>query len=193
MTMTASTIEPQQVHQAIENKEPARLIDVRTPGEYASEHVEQAESMPLDQLDPEALKADNGAPLYLFCRTGNRAAQASEKLTAAGLADVRVVEGGLEGWKQAGLPVKRGKGVISLERQVRIGAGALVLIGVLLGWFVHPGLHAIALFVGGGLMFAGITDWCGMAMVLAKLPWNRRGTKPDRGAGGDGGGATCST
>ena len=176
--MTASTIEPQQVHHAIQNKEPARLIDVRTPGEYAFEHVEQAQSIPFEQLDPETLKAGNETPLYVFCRTGDRAAKAAEKLTAAGLPNVRVVEGGLERWKQEGLPVKRGKGMISLERQVRIGAGGLVLIGVLLGWLVHPGLHAIALFVGGGLLFAGITDWCGMAMMLAKLPWNQRGAKP---------------
>jgi rhodanese-related sulfurtransferase len=86
-----------------------------------------------------------------------------------------VVEGGTLAWIEAGLPVTRGTAkVISLERQVRIAAGALVLTGVLLGWFVHPPFFGLAGFVGAGLVFAGITDFCGMGLLLAKLPWNTR-------------------
>jgi hypothetical protein len=77
-------------------------------------------------------------------------------------------------WEAAGLPVTRGKKVLSLERQVRVAAGLLVLTGVILGTWVHPGFHGLAGFVGAGLVFAGLTDWCGMAMLLAKMPWNQR-------------------
>jgi rhodanese-related sulfurtransferase len=81
---------------------------------------------------------------------------------------------GMYAWEQAGLPVNRGKAVLSLERQVRIAAGLLVLTGTILGTWVHPGFYGLAAFVGAGLTFAGLTDWCGMAMLLAKMPWNQR-------------------
>ena len=86
-----------------------------------------------------------------------------------------MLEGGVTAWEQAGLPVKRGKTVLSLERQVRVAAGLLVLTGVVLGFLVHPAFFGLAAFVGAGLTFAGLTDWCGMAMLLAKMPWNQRG------------------
>ena len=172
-TMSVPTISPEGLHERMQGGERVRLIDVRTPGEYRGEHVPGAESMPLDRLDAEALKRSNGTPVFLLCRSGKRASAAHEQLAASGLTGLHVVEGGLEAWEKAGLPVERGKGVISLERQVRIGAGALVLLGVLLGWLVHPAFFGLSAFVGVGLMFAGITDWCGMAMVLAKMPWNR--------------------
>ena len=99
----------------------------------------------------------------------------AEKLEKEGFTDCQVVEGGTLGWAEAGLPVNRGTTkVISLERQVRIAAGLLVLTGVALGTWVHPGFYGISAFVGAGLTFAGITDWCGMAMLLAKMPWNQR-------------------
>lgn len=149
------------------------MIDVRTPGEYASERVEVSESIPLDKLDAEAIKSKvNGEVVYVLCRTGNRSTEAAEKLASAGV-NAQVIDGGLDAWRKAGLPVEKGKGPISLERQVRIGAGALVLIGVGLGVVVHPGFHLLAAFVGAGLVFAGVTDWCGMAKLLGRLPWNR--------------------
>lgn len=171
--MSIPTIQPDQLLRKIQRGEFVRLIDVRTPGEYRGEHVPEAESMPLDRLDAEALKRSNGTPVYLLCRSGKRASAAYEKLAAEGVTGMQVVEGGLQAWAEAGLPVERGRGVISLERQVRIGAGALVLLGVVLGWVVSPAFYGVAAFVGVGLMFAGITDWCGMARVLAKMPWNR--------------------
>jgi rhodanese-related sulfurtransferase len=111
--------------------------------------------------------------LYFICRSGSRGKQACEKLLAAGLVDVVNVEGGTVAWEQAGLPVVRGKKSISLERQVRIAAGALVLMGALLAYFAHPVWIGLAAFVGAGLMFAGITDTCGMGMILARMPWNQ--------------------
>jgi hypothetical protein len=109
----------------------------------------------------------------LVCRSGKRAEQAYQKLQATGCENLEVLDGGVIAWESAGLPVVRGVRAISLERQVRITAGLLVLLGVILGTWVHPAFYGLSAFVGAGLVFAGITDWCGMAMVLAKMPWNR--------------------
>ena len=171
--MSVPTIDPRQAQQRW-GEDHARLIDVRTPGEHRAEHVAGAELIPMDEFDAASLASGEQSPIWLLCRTGRRARDAGEKLLAAGAQNVRVVEGGLEAWREAGLATVRGKGAISLERQVRIGAGSLVLLGVGLGWLVHPGFYGLSAFVGAGLVFAGVTDYCGMAMVLAKLPWNRR-------------------
>jgi len=154
------------------------IVDVRTPAEYAKVHATGTKSVPLDQIDPVALAAlrKGDEPLYVICHSGARAAKACQKLLDAGIANVLSIEGGMVAWEQAGLPVVRGAGkVISLERQVRIAAGILVLIGAVLAWTVHPAFVGLSAFIGAGLMFAGITDTCGLAMVLAKMPWNRAG------------------
>ncbi len=114
-------------------------------------------------------------PLYVICRSGGRGRQACEKFLQAGFSNVVNVEGGTTACVEAGLPVVRGRKAISLERQVRIAAGSLVLLGAVLGWFVHPALVGLSAFVGAGLMFAGITDTCGMGMILARMPWNQCG------------------
>lgn len=154
-----------------------QLIDVRTPLEFREVHAEQAKNIPLDSLDPhEVMKSRNGSadePLYVICKGGTRGAKAQQKFIDAGYSNVINVEGGTEAWVQAGLPVVRGKKAVSLERQVRIAAGFIVLIGGLLGMFVHPYLAGISAFVGAGLMFAGITDSCAMGMMIAKMPWNQ--------------------
>jgi len=156
------------------------LVDVRTSAEFREVHAQGAQLVPLDVLDRpavEAVRGTNSGPVFLLCASGIRATKAAEKLRHAGLADVQVVEGGTNAWVAAGLPVIRGRKTISIERQVRIGAGSLVLIGTALGRFVHPGLYLLATIVGAGLVFAGVTDICGMAIVLAKAPWNRSGKK----------------
>ena len=151
------------------------MIDVRTPVEFAEVHVPQARSVPLDELKPGSLQLPKDQPVYLLCRSGQRATKAAEKFAKEGFAQPIVVEGGTLAWIDANLPVTRSTSkVISLERQVRIAAGSLVLTGVLLGWFVHRRLHLAVGFVGAGLVFAGITDFCGMGLLLAKLPWNKR-------------------
>jgi rhodanese-related sulfurtransferase len=154
------------------------LVDVRTPAEFREVHAQGAQLVPLDVLDRKAVETVRGTspgPVYLLCASGIRATKAAEKLKGAGLDDVHVVEGGTNAWVAAGLPVVRGRKTISIERQVRIGAGLLVLISTSLGWFVHPAFFLLAGFVGAGLVFAGVTDICGMAIVLAKAPWNRTG------------------
>lgn len=169
-----SFISPSQLHSS---QADALLLDVRTPGEFASAHIEGAVLHPLDRLDPATVTqlAAGKSGTVVVCQSGKRATQAAERLKAAGLSAVAVLEGGVNAWGAAGLPLTRGKGVISLERQVRIAAGTLVLTGALLGLFVHVGWIALSGFVGAGLIFAGITDTCGMGMLLARMPWNQGG------------------
>lgn len=179
-----TTISPQELSQRRNSGQLIDLIDVRTPVEFREVHVDFARNVPLDRLDAEALKSQgNGAaePLYVICRSGSRGKQACDKLAAAGL-NVVNVEGGTLAWDAAGLPVVRGKKAISLERQVRIAAGFLVLVGAVLAMTVHPYFAGLSAFVGAGLMFAGITDTCGMAMLLARMPWNQVAAEPVGGA-----------
>ena len=157
------------------------LIDVRTPAEFGEVHVDFAHNIPLDRLDAQAVTSLAGAgPIYFVCKSGTRSQKACEKLLAAGLKDVVSVEGGTVACEAAGVPVVRGHKVMSLERQVRIAAGSLVAVGAALAAFgpdapvnwkvIGAGLAG---FVGCGLVFAGITDTCGMAMLIARMPWNQ--------------------
>lgn len=175
--MNVSSITPAELEQLRREGKPIELIDVRTPVEFREVHIPFARNVPLDRLDPEAIRKERtvGAeePLYVTCRSGSRGRQGCAKLTSAGLGNVVNVEGGTQAWSEAGLPVVRGKKAISLERQVRIAAGLMVVIGVVLGWLVHPAFLGLSAFVGAGLVFAGITDTCGMGMFLARMPWNR--------------------
>jgi rhodanese-related sulfurtransferase len=175
--MNIATISPGELSQLYKVGKKMDLIDVRTPVEYRSVHVQSARNIPLDQLDPAAvMQARNGSsgePLYLICQSGSRSQKACEKFQRAGFTNVVSVEGGTNACVQSGLPVERGKKSISLERQIRIAAGSLVLTGILLGWLVYPAFFGLSAFVGAGLVFAGITDTCGMGMLLARMPWNR--------------------
>jgi rhodanese-related sulfurtransferase len=151
------------------------VIDVRTPVEFAEVRVSQARNIPLDELKPGSLQLPKDQPVYLLCRSGQRATKAADKLAKEGFSQPIVVEGGTLAWIGANLPVTRSAGkIISLERQVRIVAGSLVFFGVALGWFVHRGFYGLSAFVGAGLVFAGVTDFCGMGLLIAKLPWNKR-------------------
>jgi rhodanese-related sulfurtransferase len=161
--------------------EAINLIDVRTPAEYGEVHVDFARNVPLDRLDPKQVAADHArhvGPIYFVCRSGGRSKTACEKMIAAGVTDVVSVDGGTTACDAAGLPVVRGKKAMSLERQVRIAAGALVAIGAALAAFGPDPLWksigaGLAGFVGCGLVFAGVTDTCGMAMLISRMPWNQ--------------------
>lgn len=174
-----STVSTVSVHElaGLHSAKPVDLVDVRTPAEFREVHPEGARNLPLESLDPRRVMAERNGnskePLYLICRTGNRSAQAYRRFADAGFENVVNVEGGVQAWESAGLPVVRGKKAISLERQVRIAAGLLVLVGAMLALFVHPYFALISAFVGAGLMFSGITDTCGMALLLARMPWNQ--------------------
>ncbi len=169
-------IQAAQLNTDLQSGKRVALIDVRTPAEHGEVHIPGSHLMPLDRLDPAAVKVAAGQAdqCVLVCRSGKRAEQAYQKLQATGCGNLSILEGGVTAWESAGLSVNRGEKAISLERQVRIAAGLLVLTGVILGTWVHPGFYGLSAFVGAGLTFAGITDWCGMAMLLAKMPWNQR-------------------
>lgn len=152
-----------------------RLLDVRTPGEYESVHIAGAYNVPLDTLGEHAadIRAHVEQPVVLVCQSGARARRAEEALAAAGLPQLHVLDGGINGWVAAGRPVRRGAARISLERQVRIAAGAMAALGGFLALLVNPLFAILPAFVGSGLVFAGVTDTCAMGMLLAKLPYNR--------------------
>ncbi len=152
-----------------------RVLDVRTPGEFESVHVSGAYNVPLDTLGEHAreIRERVDADVAIVCQSGGRARQAGELLRAHGMSNVHVLEGGMNAWVAAGFDVVRGRPRMSLERQVRIAAGTLAAAGGALAAFVEPLFGLLAAFVGSGLVFAGVTDRCGMAMLLAKLPWNR--------------------
>jgi len=180
------TISPAALAEIRRRGESLDLLDVRTPAEYGEAHVDGARNISLDRLDAKAIVAERtGRPgtLYVVCKSGGRSRQACEKLLAAGLTAVASVEGGTAACEAAGLRLIRGRKAMSLERQVRICAGALVVLGVALAWFTQiQAWTLLSGFIGSGLVFAGITDTCGMAMMLAKMPWNQAPR-----------GASCST
>jgi rhodanese-related sulfurtransferase len=152
-----------------------QVIDVREYAEFNSERIADAQLMPLSNFEKHEAGIDHTKPVYLMCRSGNRARQAAEKLAKKGFTDVHVIEGGMLAWTEAGLPVENGESKVwSLERQVRFAAGLLVLIGGILSLAIHPYFVALSIFVGAGLVFAAVTDTCGMAMMLARMPWNQQ-------------------
>ncbi len=184
--MPMSTITPRQLAELCQSGPGIEVIDVRTPVEFREVHLNIARNVPLDQLDPAQLMQARGGsqaePLYLICRSGSRGQQACEKFLKAGFSNVINIEGGTLACVEAGLPVNRGPKAMSLERQVRIAAGLMVFVGVVLGFFFHEAFLGLAGFVGVGLVFAGITDTCGMGLILAQMPWN----KCDNGSCGTG-------
>lgn len=150
------------------------VVDVRTPAEFQTAHIEGAVNLPLEQVNAHLRRivADAGGRMLLICQSGNRAWRAHEALSRAGVSDVAVLEGGMNAWIASGGPVTRGRPKWALERQVRLVAGALVLASVVTGrWF--PKARALAALVGGGLTVAALTDTCPMGMLLARLPYNR--------------------
>jgi len=165
------------------------VIDVRTGGEFDTEHIDGSRFIPLDQIVTlvDEIRAAP-APRLLVCQSGSRAATAKKSLQSLHVGGLTVVEGGLNAYVEAGGETIKGRARISLERQVRIVAGTLVLIGVLLGAFVHLAFLALSGVVSAGLIFAGVTDFCGMGILLGKMPWNR--SSAARGTTSAGG--TCS-
>ncbi len=168
----SKTISVQDLARLVGSGEAIQVVDVRSAGEYAAGHVPQATNIPLEQI--EVRLDDLGrAPVAVLCQSGNRAGMACEVL-AGHHEDVILVEGGTDAWIAAGLPVvSTTTSKWALERQVRFIAGLLVLAGTVLAVLVAPSWVYLAMFVGAGLTFAGLTNFCGMAFLLARLPWNR--------------------
>lgn len=169
-----SFIEPEAAHRALAQGAAGQLVDVREVFEVDAVRIEGALNLPLSRLRDLAGRLDHNRSIYLLCRSGSRAGSAAAVLKELGHRDILIVRGGLDAWVKAGNPIVRGfSRVWSLERQVRFTAGLMVFIGTLAGLFVHQGAFLLAGFVSVGLMFSAATDTCAMALVLAKLPWNR--------------------
>lgn len=149
------------------------LIDVREPAEYRSKHIEGSTLISLSQLSCERLPSKSGH-IVIHCQSGRRSLDACLKLLSQdSFLNVASLDGGIVAWEQAGFSVKKNGSMIPLDRQTQFVAGFLAFTGTILGTFINPGFYIIPGFVGMGLMFAGITGWCGMALLLAKMPWNQ--------------------
>lgn len=171
--MTIQTISPQSARQLL--TQGAVLIDIRPADEYAREHIEGARHAPMEQLAVATYAAEGASALIFHCRSGNRTRLNAAALQACAPCDAYILEGGLDAWKAAGLPVRAdATQPMELQRQVQIAAGSLALLGTLLGASVSPWFYVVPGFIGAGLMFAGLTGFCGLARVLMKMPWNRR-------------------
>ncbi len=176
-TQTENSVTAQELQRRMAAGQAAYLLDVRTAGEYAAAHVPGTTLIPLDELDAAAFcreRNGDGSPVYVLCQSGGRARRAIEKLECAGVHGCVLVEGGTQAWIDAGLPVNRGQSrVLPLMRQVQITVGFLSAGGALLALTVNKLFAIIPLIIGSGLLFAGLTGFCGLALVLAKMPWNK--------------------
>lgn len=152
----------------------AVLFDVRSPIEFETEHIPNSINVPLDELDARFDEVPRNGKLVVICRSGKRAERGAYALMGRGFQPT-VLEGGLLGWRKAGLPVKEGRKMLSLERQIQLIVGVGALFGALLGAFVNPWFLVVPVFFGAGLTFAGLTGTCGLAILLSKAPWNRLG------------------
>lgn len=174
---------------ALAGQAPPAVIDVRLPAEYDAVHLSPSLLVPLDQIARRRAELPRDRELVLVCRTGARARLAAAALTGL---RTRVLEGGLVAWQEAGHPVVEGVAHMSLERQVRIAAGVLAGIGGLLAVTASRWFGVLPALVGAGLVYAGLTDRCGMALVLGKLPYNRRGAAPAGTCAAPVGPGTCA-
>lgn len=173
-TSTALPLSPQQLQTQLSSGTPPLLLDVREYPEFAGGRLAGAQLLPLAELERRAGELPRDREIVCVCRSGRRSADAAAKLSQLGFEKVTGLDGGVMAWEQAGLPLERdARAPWALERQVRLVAGTLVLLGLALS-HIWPAAIALAWFVPAGLVFAAITDSCAMGMLLAKMPWNRR-------------------
>ncbi|MFN0073710.1 MAG: rhodanese-like domain-containing protein [Chloroflexota bacterium] len=178
--MTASThsiaINPAEVDSLTRSGAELKLIDVRTPSEFETAHIPGSYNVPLNVLPEHRAEFQGlGGAVVLVCQSGVRARQAEQILREQDLERLQVLTGGIQAWESAGLQLNRGQQRWSLERQVRAIAGSLVLLGTLGSLFIWPPMIFLAMFVGGGLLFAGVSDICMMGLLLTRLPYNQAG------------------
>jgi rhodanese-related sulfurtransferase len=180
MDSYARSVSPTELHGRMRAGERITLVDVRSPAEYRSGHVTGALSMPLDELEDIDLTqrtgiagVGKGTPLYLTCKAGMRAQQAAERLSQSGYRNLVLLQGGTDAWARAGLPMRGSMGALSLEQQVQITIGTLLILKVAFGFAVHELFFVLGALVGAGLITAGITRWCGLTRLMARMPWNR--------------------
>jgi rhodanese-related sulfurtransferase len=173
MTASPQTLKPHQLAELLKDGR-AVLVDIREPDEFARGRIRGALSRPLSILESQGLGLTGDAPVVFTCRSGMRTRAHQARLAAALGGPAHLLEGGLDAWAAAGLPLDAdAKAPLEVMRQVQISAGLLVLAGVILGVGVHPAWLGLSAFVGAGLTFAGVSGWCGMAKLLGSMPWNR--------------------
>lgn len=172
--MTLPRISPDEARQMMDRG--AVLVDIREADERARARIAQARHEPLSRLG--TIDPGNEAPAVIFhCKSGGRTSANAPRLKAATQCEAFILDGGIDAWKSAGLPIiEDKKQPIEMMRQVQIVAGSLVLAGAALGALAHPVFYALSAFVGAGLVFAGVSGTCMMARLLALAPWNRRAT-----------------
>ncbi len=171
--MSLKALSPQAAQQLM--KQGAVLVDIRADDEHARERIALARHVPMERLKNGGLPLDGASAVIFHCRSGNRTQVNAATLGACTACDAYVLEGGLDAWKKAGLPVVTDASQpLELQRQVQIAAGSLIVLGAVLGATVSPWFHALSGFVGAGLVFAGASGFCGLARVLMRMPWNRR-------------------
>jgi rhodanese-related sulfurtransferase len=171
----STLIDVNDLRARLQSQTPPQVLDVREFPEYVAGHLPAARCMPLSDIEVRATTLDQAQPTVVLCRSGKRSKEAARRLEEMGFTDVLDLLGGTTAWEAAGFPLQReAGGPWSLERQVRLLAGFLVLCGVILSQTVAPAFVWLSAFIGAGLMFAAITDTCGMALLLARLPWNRQ-------------------
>ena len=180
MSPQVSTISPQRLHQVKRDRRFAPVLDVRSAAEYRAGHIPGAQLIPIYRLSADTLAHAFKRPslgheetLYITCHAGPRALQAAERLQQAGFHNLSLIEGGTRRWEQLGLPVERSGRALSLERQVQIAIGSLLVLKVFLGFSVHELFFVLTAMIGIGLIVAGTTRWCGMARLISRMPWNR--------------------
>jgi rhodanese-related sulfurtransferase len=180
-------IMPQEAQKKASADPKVRFLDVRSPLEYSEVHIKDSINVPIDMLASKIKELSQQDQSYIvLCRTGSRSPVAADMLLQSGIGSVKVMEGGITAWQKARLDVIKGESVMSLERQVRLIAGILMLAGIILAWLTHPAFILISAWVAFGLIFAGLTNNCLMSMLLMKLPYNKRQYKTKLGGG------TCS-
>ena len=171
--MALRSITPQEAKRLIDAG--AMLVDIRAPDEHAREHIPQSVLRPVDSLTRGSLDKGAATTVIFHCKSGARTSGNAQRLADAAPCEAFMLEGGLDAWKKAGLPVQLDRRQpLEIMRQVQLAAGSLVVLGVLLGVTVQPLFYGLAAFVGVGLVFAGLTGFCGMAHLLMLMPWNRR-------------------
>ncbi|MFJ5483696.1 rhodanese family protein [Pectobacterium actinidiae] len=171
--MSLKSISPQAARDLLDQG--AVLVDIRAADEHARERIAQSRHVPMERLAAGSAPLEGAAAVIFHCRSGNRTRMNAQALGACTTCDAYVLEGGLDAWKKAGLPVVADASQpLELQRQVQIAAGSLIVLGAVLGATVSPWFHALSGFVGVGLVFAGLSGFCGMARLLMKMPWNRK-------------------
>ena len=171
--MSLPNVNPSEASRLIQGG--AVVIDVRGADEYAREHIREAKNIPLDALSADTLAFVGNQKVIFHCRSGMRTSANAQRLAEAVKAEAFILAGGIDAWKKDQQPVvKDSSQPLEMQRQVQIGAGFLALTGCILGLTVSPKFHYLSGFVGAGLLFAGITGFCGMAKILMHMPWNKR-------------------